>query len=315
MGTALFLLVFLVGYGAQTLTFGLSLDKAYPGDDVSYVHTIAGWSNIADNLFHYVVSLRRIFPGPIAVSGLLVTIVASLVAYGIYREWTRFLPPGKKLSFRELATGVIEGIRLQDVLAGGYLLAICLLPFRSEPRYLLPILPIAFFYVVVGARHAIERLAPARHASAAAAAVLAAFLLYHAGYYLTAKAAPIEGVSTPQSVQLFNAVRAQLPKDAVVIFRKSRAMALLGQRRSAVWARRVDEQTAWKNMAELGATYLVIPRSETGLDVPDYLRYDLKSPPPAFLEPVFANDHFTMFHILRYPRPDELHGAALRQHG
>jgi hypothetical protein len=261
------------------------------------------------------VSLRRVFPGPIAVTALLMTILAALIAYGIYREWTRFLPQGAKLGFRDLAAGVIKGIRLQDVLAGGYLLAICLLPFRSEPRYLLPILPIAFFYVVVGARHAIEKLTPVRHASAAAAAVLAGFLLYHGGYYLTAKAAPLQGVSTPQSVQLFNAVRAQLPKDAVVVFRKSRAMALLGQRRSAVWARRVDEETAWRNMAELGATHLVIPRSETGLDAPDYLRYDLKSPPPAFLEPVFANDHFTVFRILRFPRADELTGAALRQHG
>ena len=231
LGAAMFVLVFLGGYAAQ-LAFGLNLDKAYEGDDVNYMHTLFGWSNIADNLFHYVVSLRRIFPGPTAVSALMLTIAAALVAYGVYREWTRFLPQGKKLSFRDLAAGIIKGIRLQDVLAGGYLLAICLLPFRSEPRYLLPILPIAFFYVVVGARHAIERLAPARHASAAAAAVLAAFLLYHGGYYLTAKAAPVQGVGTPQSVQLFNAIRAQLPKDAVVVFRKSRAMALFGQRRS-----------------------------------------------------------------------------------
>jgi hypothetical protein len=125
----------------------------------------------------------------------------------------------------------------------------------------------------------------------------------------------VQGVGTPESVQLFNAIRAQLPKDAVVVFRKSRAMALFGQRRSTVWGRRVNEETAWRNMEELGATHLVIPRSETGLDVPDYLRYDLKSPPPAFLEPVFANDHFTVFRILRFPKPDELTGAALRQHG
>jgi len=61
--------------------------------------------------------------------------------------------------------------------------------------------------------------------------LLATFLIYHAGYYLTAKAAPIEGVSTPQSVQLFSAVRAQLPKDAVVIFRGDRSFRFGSQAR------------------------------------------------------------------------------------
>jgi hypothetical protein len=107
-------------------------------------------------------------------------------------------------------------------------------------------------------------------------------------------------------VALFEAVQ-KLPKDAIVIFRKPRAMALFGQRRSAVWPQKADERTAWKNFAQLGATHLVIPRKASGLNCPDYLRYD-RGPPPPFLQPVFANDHFTIYRILRYPRPEELVG-------
>jgi hypothetical protein len=179
---------------------------------------------------------------------------------------------------------------------------------RSAPRYLVPILPIAFFYAVVGAQFAIEKFVPVQFRSTTVNILLAGLVLYLAGYYLTLKRVPTPGIHTPQSAQLFNVVRTKLPKDAVVIFRKPRAMALLGQRRSAVWAQRGDERTAWQNMAELGATHLVIPRKEAGLDCPAYLRYDLLASPPAYLERVFANDHFTIYRIARFPREDETRG-------
>jgi hypothetical protein len=238
----------------------------------------------------------------------LLALLSALALVGIYREWTRYLPAQPQGAL-DVVAGVIKGIRLQDLVAGGYLLAVCPLPMRSAPRYLVPILPVAVFYVVMGARFVIGRMVPARFASATIAVALAAIVLYHAGYYAARAAGPTPGIHTAQSAELFEAVRTQLPKDAVVIFRKPRAMALFGQRRSAVWARRVDEEASWRNMTELGATHLVVPKREAGLDSPGYLRYDRNAAPPAFLERVFANDHFTLYRILRRPRPDEL-GAA-----
>jgi hypothetical protein len=306
LGTAVFLATFVCGYLMQTRGFGLDLNKAYVATDVGYAKMLSGWVNVPGNLAVYAASLRHLIPGPVALTVPLMALVCALALAGIYREWTRFLPAQRSRGALGVLTGVIEGIRLQDLVAGGYLLAVCLLPMRSAPRYLVPILPVAAFYVVVGARFAIDRLVPARFAVAAAGGALAAFALYHAGYFAMRASASPPGIHTRQSAELFRKVRAQVPKDAVVIFRKPRAMALFGERHSAVWARGADERSSWNNMAELGATHLVVPRRKSGLDAPDYLRYDRLAAPPAFLERMFANNHFTLYRILREPKPDEL---------
>lgn len=308
LDTALFLVVFFVGYGGQSLLLGLNIDQAYIGEDEGYATLLVGWSNSFENVFHYVYALRVYFPAPYFLFVPLTAVFLACAVMGLYREWTRYVPPGQPLRIAD----VLRGIRLQDVLAAGYLAAICLQPFRAT-RYLMPVIPILFFYIVVGARAAVDRLAPATWSSAAV--VLAAMLIYHTGYFLTAKAdrTAQQGIHNPQSVELFNAVRTQLPKDAVVIFRKPRAMALYGQRRSAVWptTKAANEETAWKNLAQLGATHLVIPREATGLGSPPYLRYD-RGPTPAFLQAVFANDHFTVYRILHYPQPGELASSMQR---
>ena len=300
----LFILVFLCGYAAQSFLFDLNMSRAY--DRISgYDAILFGWSNVFKNLLIYTYSLGHLFP----VSNrdlYLFPFMAILFIFcvlGGLRELIRHIPRGQHVERTALIAGVMRGVRLQDIFVVGYLLALTLQPFNAGTRYLLPLTPIVVFYLLAGMHFAIQRLT--RVTQRVPVIVLIGILTYHVGYYLTAE--PLDttrGIHHPQSIQLFDAVRTQLPKNAIVIFRKPRVMALYTQRRSAVWPKAADERLAWQNLAQLEATHLVIPYGDAGLDYPDYFRFD--QGPPSFLEPGFANEHFAIYRILRYPLPEDL---------
>jgi hypothetical protein len=314
LDSVLFILLILCGNAAQSSLFDLSMSRAYDGGHAGYDAILFGWSNVFKNLPDYIYSLGRLFP----VSNrdvYLIPFMAILFIFGVLgglRELTRYVPRGQHVKRTVLIAEVMRGVRLQDIFVVGYLLAVTLQPFNAGVRYLLPLVPIVVFYVLAGMHFAVQRLM--RVTQRFPVIVLIGILAYHVGYYLTAE--PLDtsrGIHHPQSIQLFDAVRTQLPKNAIVIFRKPRVMALYAQRRSAVWPKAADERLAWQNLAQLGATHLVIPYGDSGLDYPDYFRFDQWS--PNFLEPGFANEHFVIYHILRYPLPEELRNTVSMQIG
>ena len=307
LDSVLFILVFLCGYAALSSLFDLNMSRAYETYDrvAGYDAILFGWSNIFKNLLKYTYSLGVLFP----VSNkdvYLIPFMAILFIFGVLgglRELARHIPRGQRVERTAVIAGVMRGVRLQDIFVVGYMLALTLQPFNAGVRYLLPLTPIVIFYVLAGMHFTVQR--SMRVTQRFPVIVLIGILTYHVGYYLTAEPRDTSrGIHHPQSIQLFDAVRTQLPKNAIVIFRKPRVMALYTQRRSAIWPRAADERLAWQNLAQLEATHLVIPYGDSGLDYPDYFRFDQGS--PSFLEPGFANEHFAIYHILRYPLPEEL---------
>ena len=76
-----------------------------------------------------------------------------------------------------------------------------------------------------------------------------------------------EGIGKPESVELFDHVRRDTPSDAVVVFLKPRAMALLTGRRSTVWHEPKTDAELQDYWRSIGATHVVAAqRNEPFLD-------------------------------------------------
>ena len=125
--------------------------------------------------------------------------------------------------------------------------------------------------------------------------MFAVAVAYHAFYYLYGMPTGGDvGIHARESVHLFETVRRDLPQDAVLAFARPRVIALFGERKATIWPAEGGAEKAWDYFDEVGVTHLVIARPESGLKYPEFLRF-YDRPPPPFLEPLHANNHFTIY--------------------
>jgi hypothetical protein len=189
----------------------------------------------------------------------------------------------------------LRNVGLIEIVVVGYLVMIIIPPFHQAPRYTLPLLPLLLWYAYVSATWALRPLLASAGRRAAVVAVVVA--LFYASAHARIERGPIApGPTTPESVEMFTFMREQTPADAVVLFAKPRAMALFGERPTAIWPDGADPASVWCYGAAIGASHIVAPAEAAGLEVPPFLT------PAALAEsdqvrPVFTNPHFTVFEI------------------
>jgi hypothetical protein len=193
-------------------------------------------------------------------------------------------------------TSIRRGIGVADVFLVLY--AGMILLFPPVQRYLLPIVPLLFFYAFAGARAIGSRMAGAGRW--APTAVLAGLLAAsYAGAYSRASFGPIEdGATQPQFAELCAFIKTNTGAADRFIFRKPRALALFAERATAAYGPNTDAAGLDRLIALIGARYVVT----ANLDHPEFeieatsVRPVVAARPDRFVA-VFANERFTLYRI------------------
>ena len=187
-------------------------------------------------------------------------------------------------------TRICREVTIYDLFLPLYMATLSL--FRCfDLRYVLPAVPLFLLYVFSGlqALPAFRTLEPKKY-------VFIILLLSTGAIHLNAYsrltfAVIPEGIGRKESVQLFNYIKANTDPAAVFIFRKPRALGLLGERRASIYHLYRDENDLWSYFKRIGAEYLV----EGPMDEP-YWHSFIASQRSKLLE-VYSNPDFTIYKI------------------
>jgi hypothetical protein len=192
---------------------------------------------------------------------------------------------------------VRQGITCREVFMALYPAAILVWPCaESTPRFLLPLAPLCLVCVC----HSLRRLGAWRGPAweRLPGTVLAVGVLaVYAWQYTRADFGSLhDGIGKKESVALFDYVRRQTPPDAVILFQKPRAMALLTGRRSSALHVPHDDQEAWRYLRRIGATHVVADRDLFSRG-PSVVRTVAQRWPDRLRE-VYRNKDFTVYAVV-----------------
>jgi hypothetical protein len=256
--------------------------KLLSGGEASYVNQFGRHLGyMVGNAREYTTSMRALWSIHVgAVDSLLMLVLDGLAIVGLVKR-------------------VRAGITLLDLFAVAYLGIVIAWPAVQAPRLLIPLLPAYVIWVATGIGFVADRLRGARRAALAAfAAVL--FLVYGAAY-ARGKWGPIPGYEEPAVQDLFAFVRRGTPEDAVIVFRKPRALALYTGRRASTYHETKSDEEQWAYLQKIGATHLVVnrrpPEDAHGKTDADYAVYiqSFAERDADRLRVVYENDMFRVF--------------------
>jgi hypothetical protein len=174
---------------------------------------------------------------------------------------------------------------------------------ESSPRLLLPVAPLCLVYVCHGLRRVGGWCGPVWERLPAGVLAAGVLALYTRQYTRADFGSLRDGIGKPESVALLDYVRRQTPADAVILFQKPRAMALLTGRRSSALHVPHDDEEAWRYLCRIGASYVVADRDLFSLG-PSVVRTVARRWPDRLRE-VYQNKDFTVYAVVEAP-------AALR---
>jgi hypothetical protein len=172
----------------------------------------------------------------------LFALVSGLGLIGVWRRWR------SGLTFWDIATVV-------------YGLVTLLWPEAYwGRRFLIPVIPLYFFYMVVGLRWLVERWRWPRYGVALSLVAGLIGLAYAARYTQMDFGAIREGIGDPEAQAVFEYVRQQTPPGAVFIFQKPRALALFTSRSASAYDADADDATLWEYFQSIHADYVIVAR-------------------------------------------------------
>ncbi len=178
-----------------------------------------------------------------------------------------------------------------------YVLVILVWPANQGLRFLMPLVPLLFFYALYALEHSRPLHGTATRRVATAALFLALAASY-VGQYLN-PGGPGEtrttGVHEIEAQELFSFVREHTEADDTFIFRKPRALALFTGRSAAAYHEARQESELWGYFADIGATYVV----NAIWDDPDFQDF-VERNRSRFVE-VFSNSKYTVLRISQPP--------------
>jgi 4-amino-4-deoxy-L-arabinose transferase-like glycosyltransferase len=140
-----------------------------------------------------------------------------------------------------------------------YLAVIVVWPLAQDTRFLIPVIPIYLACVVLGAL-SIDSVIARRwgRSHVLLGGLLAVVAVTYIARYSTLPFGHLpEGIGKPESVELFDFVKASTRGDDVFVFSRPRALSLFGERTVTPPSRSVDPCGFWRYIQRVGATYLV----------------------------------------------------------
>jgi hypothetical protein len=203
-------------------------------------------------------------------------------------------------------TGLIVQARRSISVFEVYLLAyaglLLLFPVYSEPaRYSMPIWPLLLLYSVCGVRYVGCAIAGAPGRAYLPALMLICMACPCVYVYAKTPIEPIEySVTDPLSYEMFNAIKAHVPADGVVLARKPTIIGLFTDRNAAIWPETFDDEQFWNYARTIGAHFLVQDRYHFSIPGP----FDPNDRLDAFvasnrnyLQLLFHNDWFNVYRL------------------
>jgi len=191
-------------------------------------------------------------------------------------------------------------IRVDAVCALLYLLVVLLWPSYEAERYLYPLMPLWVFYTFCGLEHVLFVQRPGLRRTVLTLFLAAAALSY-AGRYATLDWGPLpHGIAAPAARQMFQYVSEHTRPDAVVVFAKPRAMALLTRRAAAAPHIPERDEQLQDYLRHIRASYLIVANHDDTFGraanprLTQFLWAFVARHPRRF-RAVWANEEFTLF--------------------
>jgi hypothetical protein len=214
---------------------------------------------------------------------------SNLLSYGIYGITLLLAVWG---AWRQLR----RGVHLLELFALIYVPLIIAYSVPGQHRYLLPVLPLFFIYVLAGLQAVLAAVSPAKRAVIASAAVFLIALTY-GGAYAKADWGPIrESINDPDFLQACQYLRQHAAPSDIVIFRKPRVLALLTGLQAAVYNTTGGPETIRAFAHQVHARYIVLGAVAHEDFAPDQqnLLPCIERYRDALTE-VYANPHYRIF--------------------
>lgn len=197
-------------------------------------------------------------------------------------------------------------VTVYEVFLPVFLGAILLYPSHGEvDRYTLPLWPLVLLYAVCGCRAIAGRLPVGRWQMLLPAGMIAWLGCTTAYTYSKLDFGRIqESVTNPLSRQMFDAVQAYVPRDAVVLARKPTYIGLFANRRASTWPEPFETRKFWEYARSIGATYLVQDYPVFDSSWPDHI-VEFVAANGGRLTRVFHNQWFSLYRM-DVPGPEGL---------
>jgi hypothetical protein len=195
---------------------------------------------IVERVFAYPVELKFLFWNGY-VNGVAVTVALIVTGLAIY---------GYVICLRRRLT-------LLEVFVVVYLGPVVLWPMRPNVRFMIPLVPLYFYYAFVGGERLLSRMSTrmASWATVALAVLIAGS--YVAGYTRVERGRLRDGVGDPEAVALFQYVAGHAaPKDLYIFF-KPRVLSFFSGARSAVSYYPAEYAELWDYYDRVGATHVI----------------------------------------------------------
>jgi hypothetical protein len=214
---------------------------------------------------------------------------SNLVSYGIFFIAILLTVLGAWYQLR-------RGVHLLDFFALMYFPLIIAYMVPGLQRYLVPVLPLFFIYILSGLQAVMDALDRPKRLAAASLATVLIFFTY-AGAYAKSERGPIhEGIDDADFLQACQYLREHAASTDVVIFRKPRVLALLTGLQGAVYNTTGSPEEIRVSVHQTHARYIVV----ASLSHEDF-EPDAKNLLPAMeryrdaVTEVYANPHYRIF--------------------
>lgn len=172
-------------------------------------------------------------------------------------------------------------------------------PTGSNPRYLVPLVPLYFFYAFYGIEQSgflRKKGACGKTLALAAAIVIATYI----GEYSKTEigwTTPVE--EEKESVELFDFLKNHTAEDSVFITRIPRSVSLYTSRKTAFYHTPEDERELWDFFARSKATHLIVGKQYDSQYIIDFAQRNRYR-----LDMVFSNSDFLVFDLPDLPLPE-----------
>jgi hypothetical protein len=144
----------------------------------------------------------------------------------------------------------------QEIAVAGYVILLLLWSPGAGTRYMVPVMPFFFFYLVTAFDLFLRNI---KSGWTLEVAVLALILVCYASEYSGFQTGPIEGgVSTPGFAELCRFITANTSPGDVFIFQNPRVLSLYTQRPASVYPEHGDPNLVWTYSQSIHAHYLVV---------------------------------------------------------
>ncbi len=241
-------------------------------------------ARVVSNFFEYTFSLKNLFWNGY-INGVAVAVWLIVTLLAIY---------GYRLRLR-------AGFSILEVFAAVYFAPVVLWPFYQGVRLLIPLVPLYFYYGLVGFAALRGRMIPPVAMRVTTVLAVLIFGSYAAAYTRVDYGEVRGGISEPEAVRLFEYVRANGRPGDLYVFFKPRVLAYYTGARAAMNYQPGGRAELWGYYDRVSATHVIVRKGD------EFLEGLVRTSPERFAK-VYLNPEFAVYALVDSGPPDRRDG-------